>query len=146
MEQNEIFEYKTIEDQSFIKFNKFTHEHFYLISQFNWIPDLKRFVASFTFELSEEYRRFAYCFRSFENNSDYAFSYLPGIKEFLKNYEHTINTIDNRIGSENISEAGNLVGYEKMNEFIELLNYNLSNICESVNNKSFDNLKKDFIG
>ena len=143
MEQKRVFEYKTIGEQKFIKFNKFDDSMFTLTDKCNFIEQTKEFVSTTTFELKQEFKRDTYNFRSFQKCSGYNFPYLPGIEDFLKNNEHTVYTIDKRIGSENINEASTMVACEKCDEFIEILNYNLLTIIESVNNNTMTELRKE---
>ena len=143
MEQKRVFDYKTIRNQEFIKFNKFESNMFFLVYHCNFIEQTKEFVLTASFELRQEFKRDTYNFRSFQKCSGYNFPYLPGIEDFLKNNKHTVYTIDKRIGSENIGDSASLVACEKCDEFIEILNYNLLTIIESVNNNTMTELRKE---
>ena len=145
MENKRIFEYKKIGDQEVIKFNKFDSDMFFVIYKCNFIEQTKEFVLTATFELKPDFKRDTYNFRSFEKCNNHNFSYLPGIKDFLKNNEHTIYTIDKRIGSENICDSASLVACEKCDEFIETLNYNFLTITESVNNIVMTKVKENIL-
>ena len=145
MENKRIFDYKKIDDVELIKFNKFDSDMFFVISHCNFIEQTKEFVLTATFELKPDFKRDTYNFRSFQKCNDCNFPYMPGIKDFLKNNEHTVFTIDKRIGSENICDSTLLVACEKCDEFIETLNYNFTHIVNDFNNAKLKELRKEFI-